>query len=147
MRAALWLMSLFAVAVASALLASNNVGTVSIFLTPYRFDVSLNLVLCALVLILLTLHWAQRALTALFELPKQAKRWRLLQKERAAHAALLEGALAVQAVRVAAIDHIQVGIAVQCHAPGPHRPTGQAARAFQRLERDRVYALHAGRGG
>jgi HemY protein len=91
MRAALWLMSLFAVAVASALLASNNVGTVSIFWTPYRFDVSLNLVLFGLVLVLLTLHWAQRALTALFELPKQAKRWRLLQKERATHAALLEG--------------------------------------------------------
>jgi len=91
MRAALWLMSLFAIAVASALLASNNVGTVSIFWTPYRFDVSLNLALFGLVVVLLTLHWAQRALTALFELPKQAKRWRLLQKERAAHAALLEG--------------------------------------------------------
>ena len=91
MRAALWLMSLFAVAVASALLASNNVGTVSIFWTPYRVDVSLNLVLLGLVLILLTMHWAQRALTALFELPKQAKRWRLQQKERAAHAALLDG--------------------------------------------------------
>jgi len=91
MRAALWLMSLFAVAVASALLASNNVGTVSIFWTPYRVDVSLNLVLFGLVLILLTMHWAQRALTALFELPRQAKRWRMQQKERAAHAALLEG--------------------------------------------------------
>ena len=91
MRAALWLMSLFAVAVASALLASNNVGTVSIFWTPYRVDVSLNLVLLGLVLILLTMHWAQRALTALLELPKQAKRWRLQQKERAAHAALLDG--------------------------------------------------------
>lgn len=91
MRAALWLMSLFAVAVASALFASNNVGTVSIFWTPYRFDVSLNLVLFGLVIVLLTLHWAQRALTALFELPKQAKRWRLLQKERATHTALLEG--------------------------------------------------------
>ena len=91
MRAALWLMSLFAVAGASALLASNNVGTVSIFWTPYRFDVSLNLVFFGLVLVLLTLHWAQRALTALFELPKQAKRWRLLQKERAALVALLEG--------------------------------------------------------
>ena len=90
MRAALWLMSLFAVAVATALLASNNVGTVAIFWTPYRLDVSLNLVLFALVMILLTLHWAQRALTAMFELPKQAKRWRLQQKERAAHAALLE---------------------------------------------------------
>lgn len=91
MRVALWLMSLFAVAVASALLASNNVGTVSIFWTPYRVDVSLNLVLFGLVAILLTMHWAQRALTALFELPKQAKRWRLQQKERAAHAALLDG--------------------------------------------------------
>ena len=91
MRAALWLMSLFAVAVASALLASNNVGTVSIFWTPYRLDLSLNLVLFGLVVVLLTLHWAQRALTAMFELPKQAKRWRLQQKERAAHAALIEG--------------------------------------------------------
>ena len=90
MRAALWLVSLFAVAVATALLASNNVGTVSIFWTPYRLDLSLNLVLFALVLILLTMHWAQRALTALFELPKQAKRWRLQQKERATHAALLD---------------------------------------------------------
>ena len=90
MRAALWLVSLFAVAVATALLASNNVGTVSIFWTPYRLDLSLNLVLFVLVIILLTVHWAQRALTALFELPKQAKRWRLQQKERATHAALLD---------------------------------------------------------
>ena len=90
MRAALWLVSLFAVAVATALLASNNVGTVSIFWAPYRLDLSLNLVLFALVIILLTVHWAQRALTALFELPKQAKRWRLQQKERATHAALLD---------------------------------------------------------
>ena len=50
-----------------------------------------NLVLFGLVVILLTMHWAQRALTALFELPRQAKRWRLQQKERAAHAALLDG--------------------------------------------------------
>ena len=90
MRAALWLMSLFAVAVATALLASHNVGTVSIFWSPYRVDLSLNLVIFGLVLILLILHWAQRGLTALFELPKQAKRWRLQQKERAAHAALLD---------------------------------------------------------
>jgi HemY protein len=90
MRAALWLVSLFAVAVATALLASNNVGTVAIFWTPYRVDLSLNLVLFGLVMILLTLHWAQRALTALFELPRQAKRWRLQQKERAAHGALLD---------------------------------------------------------
>jgi HemY protein len=91
MRAALWLMSLFAVAVASALFASQNIGTVSIFWSPYRLDLSLNLVLLGLVIVLLTMHWAQRALTALFELPRQAKRWRLQQKERAVHAALLDG--------------------------------------------------------
>ena len=61
MRAALWLMSLFAVAVASALLASNNVGTVSIFWTPYRFDVSLNLVLFGLVIVLLLTVGLDRA--------------------------------------------------------------------------------------
>jgi uncharacterized protein HemY len=45
MRAALWLISLFSLAVATAWLAWQNQGTVAIFLTPYRVDLSLNLVL------------------------------------------------------------------------------------------------------
>lgn len=90
MRIALWLISLFAVAVAGALLAGSNTGTVTLFWPPYRIDVSLNLVLLVLVLVLVVAHFAQRALSAMLALPPQAKRWRLLQKERAAYGALLD---------------------------------------------------------
>jgi HemY protein len=90
MRIALWLISLFAIAVAGALLAGSNVGTVTVFWPPYRVDLSLNLVLLVLVLVLVVTHFAQRALSAMLALPQQAKRWRLLQKERAAYGALLD---------------------------------------------------------
>lgn len=90
MRAALWLISLFSLAVATAWLAWQNQGTVAIFWLPYRVDLSLNLVLLVLALVVLVVVLAQQALSALLSLPKQAQRWRLQQKERAAHAALLE---------------------------------------------------------
>ena len=91
MRAALWLIALFAVAVASALLAGGNNSTVTVFWSPYRVDLSMNLVLLLLVVLFAVLHFALRALSALFELPHQARRWRLQQKERAMHAMLLDG--------------------------------------------------------
>jgi HemY protein len=90
MRAALWLISLFALASAGAWLAWNNPGSVSFFWPPYRVDVSLNLLLLAVGLLVVLVVLAQRALSALLALPRQAQRWRLQQIERSAHAALLE---------------------------------------------------------
>jgi HemY protein len=91
MRATLWLLALFGIAVAGALFAGNNQGTVTLFWPPYRVDVSLNLVLLLLVAAFVFLHAALRALSALFDLPRQALRWRTQQKERAMYASLLEG--------------------------------------------------------
>jgi HemY protein len=90
MRAALWLLALFGVAVAAALFAGNNQGTVTLYWPPYRVDLSLNLVVLLLVGGFVTVYAALRALAALLELPRQARRWRLQQKERAMHAALLD---------------------------------------------------------
>ena len=90
MRAALWFLALFGVAVAVALLAGNNQGTVTLFWPPYRIDLSLNLTLLLLFSGIALLYIVLRALTALRELPRQARRWRLMQKERAMHAALLD---------------------------------------------------------
>lgn len=90
MRAALWLLALFGIAAAIALFAGNNQGTVTLFWPPYRLDLSLNLVLLLLAGAFIFLHAALRALAALFDLPRQALRWRNLQKERAVHAALLD---------------------------------------------------------
>ena len=57
-RAVLWLLALFGIAVGSALFAAGNPGTVTLFWPPYRVDLSLNLVLLAL------LAWAAPALWA-----------------------------------------------------------------------------------
>jgi HemY protein len=90
MRAALWLLALFGVAVAIALFAGNNQGTVTLFWPPYRIDLSLNLVLLLLFLAFVFLHAALAALAALFDLPRQALRWRSQQRERAVHASLFD---------------------------------------------------------
>ena len=64
MRAALWLLALFGVAVAIALFAGNNQGTVTLFWPPYRVDLSLNLVLMLSVGGFVFLHAVLRALSA-----------------------------------------------------------------------------------
>lgn len=91
MRAAVWLLILFAVAAAGALFAGNNQGTVTLFWPPYRIDLSLNLVVLLLVAAFIFMHAVMRALAALFDLPRQALRWRTQQKERSMYGALLEG--------------------------------------------------------
>nr|WP_315235114.1 heme biosynthesis HemY N-terminal domain-containing protein [uncultured Albidiferax sp.] len=90
MRAIAWLLALFGVAVAVALLAGNNQGTITVFWPPYRVDLSLNLVLVLTAALFVVLHLALKALSALFSMPQQAQRWRLQQKERATHTALLD---------------------------------------------------------
>jgi HemY protein len=90
MRAALWLVALFGIAVAIALFAGNNQSTVTVFWPPHRVDLSLNLVLLLLFAAFVLLHLALGALSALLDLPRQASRWRAQQKERAMHGALTD---------------------------------------------------------
>ncbi len=90
MRAALWLVALFAVAVAVALFAGNNQAAVTLFWPPYRVDLSLNLVLLLVIGLFVLIHLALRGLAAVFSLPTQARRWRAQQKERAMYAALMD---------------------------------------------------------
>ncbi len=90
MRVSLWIMGLFAIAVALALFAGNDPGTVTLFWPPHRVDISLNLFLLAIALVFITLHFALRTLSAFFGIPQQARRWRLQQRERAIQSALLD---------------------------------------------------------
>lgn len=90
MRAALWLISLFALAAAGAWMAGHNQGTVTLFLAPLRVDMSLNLAVLVIVLMVFLVVVAQKALAALLSLPRQAQRWRMQQKERSAHADFLD---------------------------------------------------------
>jgi HemY protein len=89
MRLALWLLALFGVAVSVALGLSQQYGTVTVFVPPYRVDLSLNLVVIGLVLGFVLLYLALRGVFSVFELPAQARRWRAQQRERVAQTALL----------------------------------------------------------
>ena len=90
MRAALWILALFGVAVAVALFAGNNHAVVTLFWPPHRVDISLNLLVLVLAGAFVLVHFALKALSALASLPVQARRWRAQQKERAMYAALMD---------------------------------------------------------
>lgn len=88
MRFALWLLAIFAAAVGVALFATRSTGTVTLFWPPYRIDLSLNLVLLLLAALFTLMYLALRALSALTDLPTQAKVWRASQRASAMHAEL-----------------------------------------------------------
>ena len=90
MRAAFWLLALFAIAAATALFAGNNQAVVSIFWPPHRIDVSFNLAVFLLVGLFVLIYVALRALSAVVSLPLEARRWRAQQKERAMYGALMD---------------------------------------------------------
>lgn len=90
MRVSLWLLALFAAAVAAALFAGSNPGSVTVFWPPYRIDLSLNLVLVVVLVTFLLVHLALRALSALFSIPGAARMWRQRQRERGMQLSLLD---------------------------------------------------------
>ncbi|MGH8805069.1 MAG: heme biosynthesis HemY N-terminal domain-containing protein [Polaromonas sp.] len=90
MRAALWLLALFGVAVAVALFAGNNQAVVTLFWPPHRVDLSFNLTVLLLAGLFMLLYLALRAVSAVFSLPAEAQRWRAQQKERAMYGALMD---------------------------------------------------------
>lgn len=90
MRNVFWFLGLAVLAVALALLVGHNAATFTLFWPPYRFDMSFNFVMFALVAIFVLLHLALRALAALRELPAQAQRWRSQQIERSVVGSVLD---------------------------------------------------------
>lgn len=99
MRAALWLIGLFGAAVAVALFAGGNQGTVTVFWPPDRVDLSVNFAVLLLVALFVLVHLALRAFSALLELPRQARRWRAQQRERTVHTMLLDASMQYMAGR------------------------------------------------
>ena len=90
MRSAFWLLALFGIAVAVALVAGNNQAVVTLFWPPHRIDISFNLLVLLLAGLFTLLYAALRAASAVFSLPAQARRWRAQQKERAMYAAFMD---------------------------------------------------------
>lgn len=136
MRTAIWFVILFAMAVAAALFSGSNHSHISIFWQPYRIDVSLNLVIAVLIVIFLLLFIALRTLNKLLDLPKQASQWRMQQKERAMHSALLTAIGYLIAGRFSRARKAAFSAIQQEHALHPSHPNlllGQQVRAISHI--------------
>ena len=143
-RAALWLLALFGVAVGAALFAAGNPGTVTLFWPPYRVDLSLNLVLLVLLALFVVLHLALGALDAFAGIPGQARRWRLLQKERLVQTALVDALVHLVAGRfVRARKAAQYAIAMHTRADAQDESHGRSLRLQAMLHLIAAESAHA----
>jgi HemY protein len=86
----IWLLMLFVVAVLAAGTLGANDGLVSIYWSPWRIDLSLNLFLLLLLVSGFALHAAVGAVYSLIGLPERARLWRTERRASAAQAALRE---------------------------------------------------------
>jgi len=88
MRAVVWFILLFVVAVVAATTFGANDGLVSLYWSGWRMDVSMNLFLLAMLATCLALVTIFNAVNALIGLPRRAHEWRVARRDRTAQAAL-----------------------------------------------------------
>ncbi|MEO5660623.1 MAG: heme biosynthesis HemY N-terminal domain-containing protein [Polaromonas sp.] len=128
MRAALWFLALFGIAVAVALVAGNNQAVVTVFWPPHRVDISFNLMVLLLAGLFMLLYLASRALSAIFSLPVEARRWRAQQKERAMYGALMDALAHLMAGRyIRSIKSAQNALAQEKSLGVSSDPSGHAS--------------------
>lgn len=83
MRAVIWFVLLFVVAVVASTTLGTNDGLVSIYAGKWRFDVSLNLFLLVLIGSCFLLVTVIQAVNSLIGLPQRAREWRTLRRDQA----------------------------------------------------------------
>lgn len=88
MRAVVWFLLLFVVAVVAATAFGANDGLVSLYWGGWRTDVSMNLFLLGMVLTCFALVVIFQAANGLLGLPRKAHEWRVARRDRTAQAAL-----------------------------------------------------------
>jgi HemY protein len=88
MRWVFWLLATFVLAAIGAATLGANDAVVSLFVPPWRVDLSLNLFILAVVLLALAVQALARAVASLLDMPERAREWRERRREQAAQAAL-----------------------------------------------------------
>lgn len=88
MRFVIWLILLFVVAAVSATVLGGNDGLVTLYLPPWRIDLSFNLFVLISLATAMTAYTMIRAVSLLLGMPERAREWRVNKRDRNAQAAL-----------------------------------------------------------
>ena len=114
----------------TALFLRINAGNVALFVPPYRIDVSVNLALLALVLLLSAVYWVARVVQKMADFPEQVRLYRARREEIGANRALVESvknffegrfARAEKSARAAQSSSLTAGMAALVGARAAHR--------------------------
>ncbi|MGE5162293.1 MAG: heme biosynthesis HemY N-terminal domain-containing protein [Betaproteobacteria bacterium] len=128
-----WLTSALLLAVLAAVVAlilQINAGNVAFLVHPYRIDVSLNLFIVALVVLLAVVYWTARAIQRVADFPEQVRLYRSRREEVGGQQALIEAvrsllegrfARAEKAARAAQSSDATAGVAALIGARAAHR--------------------------
>ncbi len=135
-----WLSSALLLALLAALTAlflRTNLGNVAVLVPPYRVDVSVNLALVALVLLLSAVYWIARVVQKMADFPEQVRLYRARREEIGGNRALIESlknflegrfARAEKSARAAQSTSSTAGIAALVGARSAHRMQEYARR-------------------
>lgn len=128
-----WLSSALLLALLAAVVAlilQINAGNVAFLVHPYRVDVSLNLFIVALVILLGVVYWVARAIQKVADFPEQVRLYRARREEIGGQQALIEAvkslfegrfARAERAARGAQSSDTTAGVAALIGARAAHR--------------------------
>ncbi len=128
-----WLASallLALLAAAIALILQIDAGNVAFLVPPYRIDVSLNLFIVALVLLLAAVYWTARAIQKMADFPERVRLYRARREEVGGQQALIEAvksllegrfARAEKSARAAQTSSATAGVAALIGARAAHR--------------------------
>lgn len=90
MRALIWIIAIFALAVGVVAIARYNTGYLLLVLPPYRIELSLNLLLVALLLAFTAGYFLVRTVAGTLRLPARVREYRVARRRQRAHTTLLE---------------------------------------------------------
>ncbi len=128
-----WLSSALLLALLAAITAlflKTNLGNVALFVPPYRVDISVNLALLVLALLLSAVYWAARVVQKMADFPEQVRLYRARREEIGGNRALIESvknflegrfARAEKSARAAQSSGSTAGIAALIAARAAHR--------------------------
>jgi HemY protein len=128
-----WLSSALLLALLAAVIAlilQINAGNVAFLVHPYRVDVSLNLFIVTLVVLLAAVYWIARAIQKVADFPEQVRLYRTRREEVGGQQALIEAvksllegrfARAERAARAAQSSDTTAGVAALIGARAAHR--------------------------
>jgi HemY protein len=123
-------LALALIAAAVALVLRVEAGNVAFLVHPYRVDLSLNLLVLMLLLVIVATYWLVRALQTMLEFPEQVRAYRARREEVRSQQALIEAlksllegrfARAEKSARAAQASTATAGVSALIGARAAHR--------------------------